>query len=238
MTWNLRFQKVITETDISVSSFYIQDQVDLTDNLILVLGGRHDTFDITVTDIKNGTAQSREDKEFSPRAGIIYKPKENVSYYYSYSESFLPRSGEQFKALSASSAALDPDVYESSEIGVKVAINDDLSFVAAYFDSEQTRAVRDSVTGETNEIVGLQVDGLELELKGKVTDKMSVVFGYTSMDGKTSSGGEPREIPDNMLSLFATNEVSDKFGWALGITKQGESNIGNNKPVQLMKYIS
>ena len=219
-----------TKSDIEVTSVYFQDQIDVSDNLKVMIGGRHDTFDITVTDIKNGSAQSREDKEFSPRAGIIYKPKQNVSWYYSYSESFLPRSGEQFKSLSASNAALDPDVYESSEVGVKVALTDDLSFTAAYFDSEQTVATRDSVTGETNEIVGLQVDGLELEVKGKVTDKMSVVFGYTSMDGKTSSGGEPREIPDNMLSLFATYEVSDKFGWSLGMTKQGESNIGNNKP--------
>jgi len=219
-----------TKSDIEVTSVYFQDQIDVSDNLKVMIGGRHDTFDITVTDIKNRSAQSREDKEFSPRAGIIYKPKQNVSWYYSYSESFLPRSGEQFKSLSASNAALDPDVYESSEVGVKVALTDDLRFTAAYFDSEQTLATRDSVTGETNEIVGLQVDGLELEVKGKVTDKMSVVFGYTSMDGKTSSGGEPREIPDNMLSLFATYEVSDKFGWSLGMTKQGESNIGNNKP--------
>ena len=196
-----------TKSDIEVTSVYFQDQIDVSDNLKVMIGGRHDTFDITVTDIKNGSAQSREDKEFSPRAGIIYKPKQNISWYYSYSESFLPRSGEQFKSLSASNAALDPDVYESSEVGVKVALTDDLSFTAAYFDSEQTVATRDSVTGETNEIVGLQVDGLELEVKGKVTDKMSVVFGYTSMDGKTSSGGE-----------------------ALGMTKQGESNIGNNKP--------
>ena len=219
-----------TKSDIEVTSVYFQDQIDVSDNLKVMIGGRHDTFDITVTDIKNRSAQSREDKEFSPRAGIIYKPKQHVSWYYSYSESFLPRSGEQFKSLSASNAALDPDVYESSEVGVKVALTDDLRFTAAYFDSEQTLATRDSVTGETNEIVGLQVDGLELEVKGKVTDKMSVVFGYTSMDGKTSSGGEPREIPDNMLSLFATYEVSDKFGWSLGMTKQGESNIGNNKP--------
>ena len=219
-----------TKSDIEVTSVYFQDQIDVSDNLKVMIGGRHDAFDITVTDIKNGSVQSREDKEFSPRAGIIYKPKQNVSWYYSYSESFLPRSGEQFKSLSASNAALDPDVYESTEVGAKVALTDDLSFTAAYFDSEQTVATRDSVTGETNEIVGLQVDGFELEVKGKVTDKMSIVFGYTSMDGKTSSGGEPREIPDNMLSLFATYEVSDKFGWALGMTKQGESNIGNNKP--------
>ena len=219
-----------TQSNIEVTSIFFQDQIDVSDKLKLLIGGRHDSFDITVKDIKNGSAQSREDKEFSPRAGIIFKPRENVSLYYSYSESFLPRSGEQFKSLSASSAALDPDVFESSEIGTKVEITDDLGFTIAYFDSEQVRAVRDSVSGETSEIVGLQVDGLELEVKGNINEKMSLIFGYSSLDGKTSKGGEPREIPDHTLSLFATYEVSDKFGWALGITQQGESNIGNDKP--------
>ena len=219
-----------TQSDIEVTSIFFQDQIDVSDKLKLLIGGRHDSFDITVKDIKNGSEQSREDKEFSPRAGIIFKPRENVSLYYSYSESFLPRSGEQFKSLSASSAALDPDVFESSEIGAKVEITDDLGFTIAYFDSEQVRAVRDSDSGETSEIVGLQVDGLELEVKGNINDKMSLVFGYSSLDGKTSKGGEPREIPDHTLSLFATYEVSDKFGWALGVTQQGESNIGNDKP--------
>ena len=219
-----------TQSDIEVTSIFFQDQIDVSDKLKLLIGGRHDSFDITVKDIKNGSAQSREDKEFSPRAGIIFKPRENTSIYYSYSESFLPRSGEQFKSLSASSAVLDPDVFESSEIGAKVEITDDLGFTIAYFDSEQVRAVRDSDSGETSEIVGLQVDGLELEVKGNINDKMSLVFGYSSLDGKTSKGGEPREIPDHTLSLFATYEVSDKFGWALGVTQQGESNIGNDKP--------
>ena len=223
-----------TRSDIEVTSFYFQDQIDLSDNLKLMLGGRYDTFDITVTDIKNSSEQSKKDKEFSPRAGIVYKPNPNTSWYYSYSESFLPRSGEQFKALSASNATLDPDVYESSEFGVKVAISDALSFTAAYFDSEQTIATRDSISGETNEIIGLKVDGMELEIKGKLNEKMNVVFGYTSMDGKTSSGGEPREIPDHMLSLFTTYEASDKFGWAIGLTRQGDSNIGNNNPDRIL----
>ena len=223
-----------THSDIEVTSFYFQDQIDLSDNLKLMLGGRYDTFDITVTDIKNSSEQSRKDKEFSPRAGIVYKPNPNTSWYYSYSESFLPRSGEQFKALSASNATLDPDVYESSEFGVKVAISDALSFTAAYFDSEQTIATRDSISGEANEIIGLKVDGMELEIKGKLNEKMNVVFGYTSMDGKTSSGGEPREIPDHMLSLFTTYEAADKFGWAFGLTRQGDSNIGNNNPDRIL----
>ena len=219
-----------TKSDIEVTSIYFQDQIDVNDNLKLMIGGRHDTFDITVTDVKNGSAQSREDKEFSPRAGLIYKPKDNISVYYSYSESFLPRSGEQFKSLSASSAALDPDVYESSEVGVKVAISDDLSLTAAFFESEQTVASKDDVTGEDVDIKGLTVDGFEAELKGNLTDKFSLVAGFTAMDGETSSGGEPREIPDQMLTLYGTYEISDKAGVAFGFTKQGESNIKNNKP--------
>ena len=218
-----------TTSDIEVTSIYIQDQIDVNDNLKLMLGGRLDQFDITVDDIKAGTSQSRDDDEFSPRAGVIFKPQDNVSLYLSYSESFLPRSGEQFKKLSASSAALDPDVYENSEIGVNWDITNDLSLRASYFDSEQTVATRDE-SGEAAEIVGLQVDGIELEIKGQVNDQLYVQFGYSDMDGKTSSGGEPREIPDHTISLWTTYQVNDKFGYGLGVTRQGESNISNNKP--------
>ncbi len=219
-----------TESDIEVSSFYVQDQIDVNDNLKVMLGARFDTFDITVRDLKSGTAQSREDDEVSPRAGVIYKPAENISWYISYSESFLPRSGEQFKKLTADAARLDPDVFENTEVGVKWSLTDDLYFTAAYFDSEQTQAVRDSVTGENSEIVGLQVDGFELEVNGNVNDKLSISVGLTSMDGETSSGGEPREIPDTQVSVWSNYEVNDRFGLGFGFTHQGESNISNNKP--------
>ena len=222
--------KSSTESDIEVASIYIQDQIDVTDNLKVLLGGRLDNFDITVRDIKNGTSESREDEEFSPRAGVIYKPQENISLYVSYAESFLPRSGEQFKKLDANAARLDPDVYESTEVGVKWDIRPGLSFTASYFDSEQTIATRDSDTGENSEIVGLQVDGIELELKGQVTEKLSLAIGYSDLDGETAKGGEPREIPEYTASLWATYEVSDRFGLGLGITSQGESNIKNDKP--------
>ena len=219
-----------TESDIEVTSFYIQDQIDVSDNFKIMLGGRFDSFDITVRDIKNGTSESREDEEVSPRAGLIFKPQENLSLYVSYSESFLPRSGEQFKSLSSSSARLDPDVFESTEIGVKWDIRENLSFTVSYFDSEQTQAVRDSDTGENSEIVGLQVDGIELELKGQVTDRLYLALGYSDLDGETAKGGEPREIPEQTASLWATYEVNEQFGIGLGITHQGESNIKNDKP--------
>ena len=222
--------KSSTQSDIEVTSIYIQDQIDVTDKFKILLGGRFDNFDITVRDVKKGTSETREDEEFSPRAGLIFKLQENVSLYVSYAESFLPRSGEQFKKLDANAARLDPDVYESTEIGVKWDIRPGLSFTASYFDSEQTVATRDSDTGENSEIVGLQVDGIELELKGQVTEKLSLAIGYSDLDGETAKGGEPREIPEYTASLWATYEVNDRFGIGFGVTAQGESNIKNDKP--------
>ena len=225
-----------TESDISVTSLFVQDQMDLTDNIKLMIGGRLDSFDITVDDIKNGTSESRTDDRFSPRAGLIYKPQESVSLYMSYSESFLPRSGEQFKKLDATAARLDPDVFESTELGVKWAMTDTLSFTAAIFDSEQTKATYDNVTGENSEIRGLQVDGMEVELRGQVSDKLELAVGYSSLDGTTSSGGVAREVPDHTFSLFAKYQVDENFGWALGVTQQGESHIKDNSTLILPEY--
>ena len=217
-----------TTSDIKVTSFFIQDQIDLNDQFKIMLGGRFDSFDITVVDVDDAVTTSRKDEEFSPRAGIIFKPQDNTSFFVSYSESFLPRSGEQFKKLSASAARLDPDVFENTEVGFKWDIQDDLSFTLSYFDSEQVQAVRDSVTGETSEITGLTVDGFEMQLKGQVSDKLSISAGYSNMEGETSSGGAPREIPETTFSLWSMYEVNDKFGLGLGITYQDESFIGNN----------
>ena len=219
-----------TSSDIKVTSLYMQDQIDLTDNIKLMIGGRHDSFDITVADIKNMTSESRKDTEFSPRAGLVFKPSEEMSLYWSFSQSFLPRSGEQYKALSATSARLDPDVFESNEIGLKYDISPRLNLTLSYFNSEQTRAERDNDTGENSEVRGLTVDGLEVQLKGQLTDRLDVMVGYSSLDGETSSGGEPREIPDHTFSLYAKYQVNDKYGWAFGMTRQGESKIKDNNP--------
>ena len=115
-------------------------------------GARLDNFDITVDDIDDASSTSREDKEVSPRAGLIFKPQ-SLSLYASYSESFLlPVNSSK---IVCKRFAFDPDVFENAEIGVK-DIRQDLSFTMSYFDSEQTQAVRDSGTGEASEVVGPQ----------------------------------------------------------------------------------
>ena len=218
--------KSSSESDITVTSLYLQGDIDFSDNWKMIIGGRLDNFDITVTDVKKSQDQSRKDDMFSPRFGVIYKPADNMSLYVSYSESFLPRSGEQYKKLDASGAALDPDVFENTEIGYKYDINDALTFTTAIFDSKSTRAEKDNETGEMNEIRGLEVEGVEIELSGDIDDQNNLTFGYTSLDGVTSKGTkQPRELPDQMLSLWYSYQANETIGFGLGVTHQGESFI-------------
>ena len=97
---------------------------------------------------------------------------------------------------------LRPDYFENTELGVKVDLNSDLSLTAAYFDSEADKAGYDGSSAEYIVQRGLVVDGIELELKGKVNDNLDVTFGYTSMDGKNGTK-DAREIPETMYSMWA-----------------------------------
>jgi catecholate siderophore receptor len=214
-----------TQSDIKVYSLFIQDQIAINEYFDVVLGGRFDSFDQSSTNLKdlnNPVSASRTDEEFSPRLGLIYKPQENVSIYASYSEAFLPTSGEQF----ASTGSLDPDAFEQSEIGVKWDFVPGMSFTAAYFQNNQTTTQRDPDTEETFEEKGLEVEGFELQLQGQVTEQFFITAGYSYLEGETNGGAElPRELPEHMASIWGTYQITDKFGIGLGATMQDESFI-------------
>jgi len=85
-----------TRVDLEVFSFYVQDEIEISKELDIVIGARFDSFDIDVFNALPDVLETRtrSGEEVSPRAGLICKPQENVSIYLSYGESFLPRSGE------------------------------------------------------------------------------------------------------------------------------------------------
>lgn len=214
-----------TESTIEVASVFVQDQIEISPHLDLVIGARFDRFDQSTTDLLDPLAPvtaDRTDEEVSPRIGLIYKPQENVSIYASYSEAFLPRSGEQF----ASTGSLDPDEFEQAELGVKWDVTDGLSLTAAYFQNDQTRAERDNVTGEGFAVRGLEVDGFEVQVQGQLSDRFFLSAGYSYLDGETGDGSQlPRELPENMFSIWGDYQVTEQFGFGLGATYQDASFI-------------
>lgn len=230
-----------TRVNISVSSLYVQDQIRLSDQFDVLIGARFDSFDIDVLNVKAGETRDRKDDEVSPRFGLIYKPQENISIYASYSESFLPRSGEQFANINGDNDQLDPNTFNNSEVGIKWDFNQGLSFTAALFENEQSSPQVADNDPSTLDVVDSEISGFEIQLNGRITDAWSAVASYTSLDGKQvkRSGPtnlSPRELPENMFSVWNKYQVTSGFGLGLGVTYQDESFIDNGNQAVLPSY--
>ncbi|MDT0593266.1 TonB-dependent receptor [Glaciecola petra] len=232
-----------TRVNLDVYSIFIQDEIEISDTLDIVIGARFDSFDINVFNAAPGALEtrSRTDEEVSPRAGIIYKPQENISLYVSYSESFLPRSGEQYANINGSNNQLDPDTYSTREAGIKWDFARNLSFTAAIFENEQSSPQVADADPATLDVIESEISGFELQLVGNVNDKLSISVNYSNLDGEIvnrsgSTGLTPRELPENTFSVWGAYQVNDKFGLGLGATYQDESFANNSNSATLPSY--
>jgi catecholate siderophore receptor len=210
-----------TSTDLSVFSLYVQDEIELSDQLTVVLGARFDSFDIEVTDNEPGAADSgsQKDEEFTPRAGIVYKQDENISLYASYSQTFVPQSGDQFANLG--DAGLNPDEFTNLEAGIKWDIANDQSVTLAVFRVDQDLVTDDGAGGSL--INEAEIEGFEAQYLSRITDKWTLSTGYTYLTGETASDARPAELPRSSLSIWNSYQLTERLGLGLGAIYQGDS---------------
>ncbi|NBC21470.1 MAG: TonB-dependent siderophore receptor [Alphaproteobacteria bacterium] len=230
-----------TEAQISVMSAYVQDEVEVSDQLDIIVGARFDQFEIEVLDVPAGETRSRTDEKISPRLGLVFKPRENVSLYGSYSETFLPRSGEQFAAINDTSAQLDPDEFTNLEAGLKWDVGEGPSVTAALFQIEQSSPQVADNDPETLDVIDSEITGFEAQVQGQVSERWFVAAGYSYLDGEIvertgPTGRTPRELPENMFSLWNTYQLTARFGMGLGVTYQDESFINSSNTATLPAY--
>ena len=237
-----------TEADVTVFSAYIQDQIELASWLDIIVGVRFDSFDITVDNIETfiNTGErdilTRTDEEFSPRFGVIFKPQENISVYGSFSESFLPRSGEQFADINPPDDALDPNTFQNLELGLKWDFTNSLSFTAAIFEIEQeSPQVSDDDVG-TLDVIESEIQGVEAQIQGYVTEKWYISAGYSYLDGNQANddgtqGLRVRELPEHTVNLWSTYQLTPKFGLGAGLTFQDDSFADNGNNTILPSFV-
>ena len=230
-----------TRVDINVFSAYIQNEIQLTDWVDVIVGARFDSFDIDVFNVVADDRRSRKDEEVSPRLGVIYKPFEEISLYASYSESFLPRSGEQFANINGTANQLDPNTYSNLEAGIKWDFVQGLSLTAALFEIEQSSPQVADNNPETLDVIDSQISGFEAQLQGWVAERWYVSAGYSYLDGEQvdrfgDTGLRPRELPEHTFSIWNNVEITDRFGIGMGLTYQDESFINNSNTAVLPSY--
>ncbi|MFL2847813.1 MAG: TonB-dependent receptor [Coraliomargaritaceae bacterium] len=227
-----------TRAQLDVTSIYFSDEIALTDKLDLVLGGRLDKFELDVKDDtddnKSGGDQNRKDEEFSPRLGFVYKPQNNVTYYASYSETFLPKSGGQYADLNPDYKGLDrdktdPDVFESTEFGVKFDLDNGISVTAAKYELKDI-SPKVSSTGSYT-ISETTVDGYEFQAIGNISQDWFMSAGASFVNNADSI----LEVPEKTFSIWNLYKVDSKLSLGLGIVYKGDT-IGKGNDAKLPAY--
>lgn len=214
-----------TVSDVSFFSAYAQDQISLGEHLDLVVGLRYDRFEIRGTD-RIGTPRpfARTDEKVSPRVGLIVKPQDNISIYGSYSQSFLPRSGDQFLTMTATQQNLAPEKFTNYEVGAKWDIRPDLNAALALFQLDRTNATTPDPSDVTATInVGeTRTQGVELALTGRITPNWQVSGGYTYQDAKLRGNDAVRlaQVPEHQFALWNRYDVDPRIGLGLGVVHQ------------------
>ncbi|WJY23492.1 TonB-dependent siderophore receptor [Alteriqipengyuania flavescens] len=236
-------------SDLFVTSFYAQDQIALGDTIDLVLGVRYDEFDLEA-DVQDASGAvtgttTRLDSRWSPRVGIIVKPVETVSLYASYTESFLPQSGDQFVTLSQQQQALEPELFENVELGAKWAPRPDLFLTAAVF--RLTRSNTTAVDPVNPGLVVLtgesQVEGFEASIAGKLAPGLQANLAYTYLDGEITSdsdfadeGTRLQQLPRHQVAAWARYDVTPVVGIGAGVIHQSDQFASFANDVVLPAY--
>jgi catecholate siderophore receptor len=239
----------------TVTAGYIQDQIEFSPAIQLVIGGRYESVKTQVTDRRTvgfPANQQRDlevtDNLFSPRVGLIFKPAENASIYAGYSRTYLPRGGDQFTSLSVINQNLAPEKYQNYEVGAKWDILPTFNVQAAVFqlDRDNVLALSDpnNAASPTVPIGRQRTTGVELSAAGSITNQISLVGAYTYSDGKfrdnvsgtVRAGNQLPNMPKHSASLWTRFDPIPQLGAAVGIIYAGKRYAATDNYVALPDY--
>ena len=205
-------------------SLFFQDSIHLTERWILVAGARYQLYD---QQAGKGIAFTRNTdlngQKWIPRAGLLYRYTDELSFYGSYTESFKPNSSI---AALAGGTVLDsatlPEESKAWELGAKWDVDDRISGTLALFDIKKRNVLVanfDSLTANTVYTTAGEVRsrGVELDLSGRLSERWSVIGGYAFTDAwvvedPTLKGNRLQNVPRHSGSLSAVYD----FGAVMG----------------------
>lgn len=225
-----------TATTATIFAGYVQDQLTLGP-IELLIGVRHDRFDLSAANRLTGLQFVRRDALWSPRAGLVVHPIKTVSLYGSYARSYLPQSGDQFTSLDVTTAALQPEKFDNYEVGAKWEPRAGLLIAANIYQLDRTNTRAAGPTAGTTVLTGAQRSrGLEIEARGPITPDWQVSFGYSYQDARivqttaaAPAGRKVALVPDHSVSVFSRYDVTRRFGIGAGVSYFSDrfASIGN-----------
>ena len=228
------------------AAVYVQDQIHIGERWQIIAGLRFDRFTMDFHNKRTGTRIETVDNLFSPRAGVIYRPSEALSFYASYAESFVPRAGEQLASLTPSTANLAPEAFANSEIGMKWQLSKGLfTSVAVYQLDRNNVAVTDPADPTQTLLIDAQRSrGLEWEIGGNITRNLQIVAGYAYQDAELTralsvsvpAGTVLPLVPEHSGYVWGRWDINARWGLGLGINGRDKVFTTTSNKVRLPGY--
>ena len=202
---SIQYQKLKT------IGFYVQDSINLTENLIYSLGTRYEYYDQVARGTTSGpNSTDQQDGKFTWQTGLLYLLTPQWSVYTNYAQSFNPQ-----MAMKGDIGDIKPEEGKSVELGTKFQ-NDSITASAAVFNINKKNIMR-TVNSVSTPVGEARSRGFEFDFNGRVTQGLSVgtSYAYTKTEVRKDSGaftvlvGKPLEAtPKHQASLFANYDFS------------------------------
>ena len=212
------------QTDLLRSdSVFLQDSIHLNEQWILVAGGRFQEYDQYAGKGRPFKANTDTNgQKWVPRAGLVYRYSDSLSFYGSYTESFKPNS--TIAPLSGSSTVLDgsvaPEEAKSWELGVKLDLPGLITGNIALFDIKKRNVLVANAEGPVTiySAAGeVRSRGLEMDLSGQLSERWSLIGSYAYTDAEvtedpTYQGKKLQNVARNSGSLSAVYDFGSLIG--------------------------
>jgi iron complex outermembrane receptor protein len=228
---------------------YVQDQITLSDNLKLLVGGRFDIVDQKIDN--NPTAfdsasssSTQSNNAFSPRVGIVYQPIEPISLYASYSRSFRPNEATTFDG-----SLLEPERGTQYEVGVKAdLLGDRLSTTLSFYQITKSNVATVDINNPDFSIASgeQRSQGVELDISGEILPNWKIIASYAYTDAEVTEdnsipvGNRLNNIPEHSASLWTTYEISSSslqgLGFGIGFSFVGDRQGDIENTFELPSY--
>ena len=215
-----------TRYNVDSKALYVVDTANWQDIIILNGGLRYDSYGLRSS---NNTASATVNSDFiNYNAGLVFKPMPIGSVYAAYATSTNPFGSELDGTATdyggvppSATTILGPERNKAAELGTKWELFDrHLLVTGALFHTEKDNA-RETVNGVLASGAAYQVEGIDLEVSGKITDRWSVFGGMVLMRSKVLESRNPSNIGLQMANIAHESfSMLSKYkfdgGWELG----------------------
>lgn len=248
----------IAKTETNRFGVYFQDLISITEKFKVLAGLRWSWQEAEVTTYKETFASGVQtvrpedavptvgakklDNAFSPKFGLIYQPRQDVSIFGSYSTSFTPNTG-----TTADLKPIEPSIIDQYEAGVKTDFLKGLlsANVTVYqiTNSNLAQTAEFKADGSLNSDTNIKVlsgetksKGVEVDVTARPVEGLNIIAGYSyndmrytktsGLNGSFIEGDRLVRTPANTANLSFYYTVQEGFFKGLSVGAIGNY-IGN-----------